>query len=145
MFAVGFTGTSRGMTAAQRAQVRDVLARYRASGATHFHHGDCVGADAEAHTIAKGLGFYVVLHPPSDPKARAYATGDEARPLAPYLIRNRAIVLATQCLVATPSGETEERRSGTWATVRYARKEGRQVTLIFPDGRSTGTVGGALS
>jgi hypothetical protein len=41
---------------------------------------------------------------------------------------------ASQLLVAAPSGTTELRRSGEWATIRYARKLGRAIWLVFPDG-----------
>lgn len=37
-------------------------------------------------------------------------------------------------MIATPSSKEEELRSGTWSTVRYARKLRRPVTLIYPDG-----------
>jgi len=34
-----------------------------------------------------------------------------------------------------PKGKVEEwRGSGTWATIRYARKVGKPVTIIYPDG-----------
>jgi len=46
---VGFTGTRQGMTRGQERALRDLLASYQ--GAT-VHHGDCVGAGAQAHHIA---------------------------------------------------------------------------------------------
>jgi hypothetical protein len=35
--------------------------------------------------------------------------------------------------LACPRGYTEELRSGTWATIRYARKTGVPYVIIFPD------------
>ncbi len=52
----------------------------------------------------------------------------------PYLERNRDIVDASEVLIACPSTREEVMRSGTWATVRYARKKGMKITLIFRDG-----------
>lgn len=47
--------------------------------------------------------------------------------------RNHDIVDATEWLIATPK-KFEEIRSGTWATVRYAKKVKKPVTIIWPDG-----------
>jgi predicted Rossmann fold nucleotide-binding protein DprA/Smf involved in DNA uptake len=54
-------------------------------------------------------------------------------PKAP-LDRNRDIVDAAAVLIAAPKEMTETLRSGTWATVRYARKQGKQVWIVWPDG-----------
>jgi hypothetical protein len=37
--------------------------------------------------------------------------------------------------VACPRTDQEQRRSGTWATVRYARKVGKPVLIIGRDGK----------
>jgi predicted Rossmann fold nucleotide-binding protein DprA/Smf involved in DNA uptake len=37
-------------------------------------------------------------------------------------------------MIATPHSYVEIGRSGTWATVRYARKAGKPIYLILPDG-----------
>jgi predicted Rossmann fold nucleotide-binding protein DprA/Smf involved in DNA uptake len=51
----------------------------------------------------------------------------------PYLERNHAIVNESDFLIAAPDGP-ETLRSGTWATVRYARKVGKRVLVIMPNG-----------
>lgn len=125
---VGFTGTQHGMSDAQKDFLRELL---HAPG-TELHHGDCVGADEEADEIARSLGCKIVVHPPSDPKKRAFCAqpGDTVWEERHYLERNVDIVDATRELVAAPLTDREQLRSGTWATVRYARKTGRKVTVL---------------
>jgi hypothetical protein len=98
-----------------------------------FHHGDCRGADAEAHEIAKSLGYKIALHPPTTAviSTRAFCKGvDYFFVEAPYLDRNRGIVNESALLLAAPRTMQEVLRSGTWATVRYARKCDRPITIL---------------
>ena len=46
-----------------------------------------------------------------------------------YLARNDRIVASSDVLVAFPRTENEELRSGTWATIRRARRAGIQIRL----------------
>lgn len=131
---IGFTGTRRGMTKAQRSTLGVILFDQHES--REFHHGDCIGADEEAHGLARAFGFRIVLHPPSDPRKRAYCEADTTRTPAEYLARNRCIVDECGLLVATPKQYADEVRSGTWSTVRYAQRIGRDVIVILPDGRT---------
>jgi hypothetical protein len=128
----GFTGTSSGMTMAQKYALKNFLAG--ASG--EFHHGDCVGADAEAHGIAIECGYCPFVHPPTNYAKRAWMEVPRhcMRPERPYLERNRDIVRETIALIAAPAEFEEQPRGGTWYTVRYARKLGKTVVLILPDG-----------
>lgn len=133
---LGFTGTKNGMTLQQDMILRRLLRSVSVEDVDEFHHGDCVGADAEAHLIAVALGFEPVLHPPTENKWRAFMRAARVEPPYPYLKRNEHIVEATDMLIATPPGpEANYRRSGTWATVRKARKLKRPVMIIFPDGK----------
>lgn len=131
MTIVGFTGTKLGMTAAQCRAVRELLVTLEAS---EFHHGDCIGADLQAAQAAVGLDVDIVVHPASDPKLRAFFSVGTVLPEKPYIPRNHDIVDACEVLVATPRQRDEELRSGTWATVRYARKTMKPIVLVFPDG-----------
>ena len=146
---LGFTGTREGMTPLQREVVRSLLngdARpgIAAAMVTELHHGDCIGSDSTAHDLALLVGLpRIVVHPPSASFYRAFRTSpllppertrSEARPPKPYLDRDRDIVNETDRLIATPKGMTEERRSGTWATVRYARLLARPIIIVYPDG-----------
>jgi hypothetical protein len=126
---LGFTGTQVGMTDEQvEAFVAGLLF---APWIEALHHGCCVGADAQAHGVALGLGIPVVLHPPEQTGRMARLTGEAARlEPRPYLDRNHDIVDACDVLVAAPQTLDEVLRSGTWATVRYARKIGRPVILL---------------
>jgi hypothetical protein len=116
----GFTGTRRGMTGFQRGQLFGFL---DLQGITEFHHGDCLGADADADKIARSLGCHIVIHPPTDPKLRAFCfqEGDTLLAEKPYLIRNMDIVNAVGTMFAAPAEQVEVQRSGTWMTIRYAR------------------------
>jgi hypothetical protein len=130
---VGFTGTQRGLSTAQAAALRTMLAGWPVG---YFHHGDCIGADAEAHAIARELGWKIVLHPPTIDTKRAHLEADCAIvcKTRPYLERNQRIVESTAVMIATPGEFEEQLRSGTWATVRLARKANRPLALVYPDG-----------
>lgn len=115
---LGFTGTRNGMTDSQKDILVKVLKRHTID---EFHHGDCVGADAEAHDIAESMDLYIVVHPPVDPKLRAGKVGNEMRDEKPYIERNHNIVDETGNLFVAPRTKEEQVRSGTWATYRYAK------------------------
>ena len=53
----------------------------------------------------------------------------------PYLDRNKDIVDETNILMACPNKAEEVQRSGTWSTVRYARKVGKAVLIVYPSGK----------
>ena len=53
---VGFTGTQIGMSPLQKKTFTKLIKFLLADNKiTSFHHGDCVGADADAHNIVKQL------------------------------------------------------------------------------------------
>jgi hypothetical protein len=126
---VGFTGTIEGMSERQLTALRVHLMAVEPN--SEFHHGDCLGADEEAHEIAHELGFLIVIHPPLNKSKRAFCTR-AFQVLKPkqYLERNHDIVDACQVLFAAPKTDEEELRSGTWATVRYARKMNKQRLIL---------------
>ena len=139
---IGFTGTREGMTELQFDAFCLVLAKLLRDS-REFHHGDCVGSDAEAHEAAALVAKWtIVIHPPLNPRHQAHC-GDlplrfaavRSLPRRDYLERNVDIVDDTDILIATPAQENEQRRSGTWSTIRYAEKLKRPITIIYPDGR----------
>ena len=148
---IGFTGTKNGMTDDQRNALWRYMAEYRQRMGEDvnivLHHGDCVGADDEAHTIAARSGWHVALHPGTDGDGnspyRAHAEDRESAHVwavnepAPYPERNMDIVLSSMMVLAAPKSSEEVRRSGTWSTVRAAVKMGRPVILFLPDGDMT--------
>ena len=70
--AVGFTGTKQGMSEFQKRSLYEMLVKFKQDGILYLHHGDCVGADAEAHDLAKEVGLLVAVHPPRNDKKRAF-------------------------------------------------------------------------
>lgn len=99
-----------------------------------LHHGDCIGVDAQAHCLALALRFRTVIHPPINDKYRAFCPNpDEIRQEKPYLDRNRDIVNESLLLIGLPRQFTEQTRSGTWATLRYASNRIPRI-IIYPDG-----------
>lgn len=128
LVSIGFTGTEQGMTELQKTGLSNYLKQYRRD----FHHGDCIGADEEAHQIAMRLGYKIVIHPPINSKKRAFCKEGYILPAKEYLIRNRDIVYSSDILVATPKEREEVQRSGVWSTIRFARKIGNKVKIIYP-------------
>ena len=134
--AIGFSGTKKGMTPDQKCCLARELQRLAKAGATEFHHGDCVGADDEAHDLAVAAGMEVITPPPINTSGRAWRQADRTHKPMKYLARNHVIAETTDRLIACPFQYQEILRSGTWATVRYARKAGRSVLIIWPDGQT---------
>jgi hypothetical protein len=100
-----------------------------------LHHGDCVRSDCLAHEIALTLGLRIVIHPPTNARFRALCEGaDLVLPPRDYLQRNRDVVDAGQLLIAMPHIPTETLRSGTWSTIRYARKRQRSIFIVQQNG-----------
>jgi hypothetical protein len=74
------------------------------------------------------------IHPPSYQGYRAFCKtrkGDEIRDPKDFIDRNQE----TDILVAFPNSEKETVRSGTWATVRYARKKKKTIYIFLSDGK----------
>jgi len=139
---LGFTGTRKGISVAQRKALSSWL---RSNPASEFHHGCAIGADEQAHQIVAGIEketrvhVTIVGHPSNLKNLTATSVlrwCDEAREPKPPLERNADIVAACEKLVACPDGP-EKTRSGTWATVREARRRGKPVVIVWPNGEVT--------
>lgn len=128
---IGFTGTQKGMNSRQLEELRRLLQQIEAH---ELHHGDCMGADAQAHAIATALGLRIVIHPPTNPIKRAFCKGDKILPEQDYMYRNQSIAEDTNMLIAAPKTDYYQFRSGTWATVRHAAKMGKHVMVLLPSG-----------
>jgi len=133
---IGFTGTQKGMTKAQKAMVTGLLYTEQIEIA---HHGGCIGADTEFDDICYRKlprAVIIIIHP-SNIKAKqgrchmAMYLREEKEPL----VRNHDIVDGCDIVIACPHESFEIIRSGTWATIRYARKVGKKVIVVYPDGR----------
>lgn len=117
---------------------------------SEFHHGDCEGADEQAHDMMRvlltrhwPLRVDIVIHPPKDEHHRAHCDATMLReelamvrvlPPKGYLERDRDIVNDTELLIATPKGYTFQGKGGTNYTIRYALTHNKPVLVIWPDG-----------
>lgn len=154
---VGFTGTRDGMTTAQKREVERIFILLGPK-LCELHHGDCVGADEQAHFLALELGFAsIVIHPPEKDGFRADCFGrtpneSETKllllPPKNYFARNRDIAKASDVLVGTPHPLASPGNGGTWYTLEFARKHwelnfrpsgengfsGFPIHVVFADG-----------
>ncbi len=128
----GFTGTKNGATDAQLATVNTLI-----NYGDFLHHGGCKGADTQVHHLALGRAS-IRIHPgPAFNIITDCLGADLVYEELPNLERNKVIVMMCDTLIATPKEFTEINRSGTWMTIRYARKKNRQVIIVWPDGMRT--------
>ena len=133
---IGFTGTREGMSQWQKELL--VLALFELKP-TEFHHGDCAGADSEAHDIVREFfpEVRIVVHPPKSDYLRAYKTGDHTMPQDDYIPRDERIVDMTDYLIGAPRvTDYEEKRSGSWYTVRYARRRHKPHRVLSRNEKS---------
>lgn len=131
---IGFTGTRHGMTEAQKVAVTEIVRAEVRADLTVAHHGDCRGADADFHAIARAEGLAVVGHIPSINTDRAFCQFDKEHAPLPYMKRNAQIVAASDLMIATPPTMEELSYGGTWRTIGLARKAGKPLAIVLPDG-----------
>ena len=130
---IGFTGTRNGMSSGQISSLYFIIGLLGKASELTFHHGDCVGADEQAHKIVGYKGLSITIHPPLNPGKRAFCRGTTSWQEKSYMDRNRDIVDCCGILIACPEN-LPGCRSGTWATIRYARKLKKRIIIIWPDG-----------
>lgn len=128
---IGFTGSRTGMSVNAYKKLQEFL---NANEIIEGHHGDCIGADTTFHRELEQRNVKIVIHPPDNDQLRAFNNSQYMMPVKPYLMRNKDIVKACDVLIAFPSQYVELLKSGTWSTIRYARKINKKVYIFYPDG-----------
>jgi hypothetical protein len=73
-----------------------------------------------------------VAHPPINTSKMSSFVSDETREPKEYILRNQDIVNESNKVYAAPYQAKEILRSGTWATVRYAKRKIKGATVIHP-------------
>lgn len=142
---VGFTGTREGGTPDQMLAVRHFLREMivLTNDVDVFVHGGSGNSDHFAHMEVRAMmeisGYGEIWVFPAE-EGRLIASAEKmpfhgiiADPI-PALERNRIIAGLADGLLAVPATD-EEGRSGTWATIRYARKLGCPIYIVKRDGR----------
>lgn len=132
---IGFTGNRHGLRPYQKTQIEALLDKYNHITASH---GDCVGSDTDFHRLCIDYKrahpektITVHIYPPDNPILRGFNKGDVVMPEKPYLDRNMDIIKNCDLLIACPVDKNkEEQRSGTWSTIRQARRL-KLTTYIF--------------
>ena len=131
---LGFTGTREPLTNDRNESLFRALRKAYNKGFRVLHHGDAIGSDALAHKLASKIGFEIVVHPSVNSKQRAYVKAKKNVTILaprPSLKRNMDIVNESAMLIARPiDPDKEELRSGTWHTVRCARKKGIKIKMV---------------
>lgn len=136
---IGITGTRKGMTGYQKNFIATFMESLDVDW--ELHHGDCIGADEQAHfkAIECANCKKIVVYPSNVDEFRAFCKSRfptyqmviEYGP-SDTIIRNHAIANNVDLLIATPDTSKEQLRSGTWSTVRYARKIKKNLLIVNP-------------
>lgn len=135
---LGFTGTRYGMVPPQLRALAELLKQIKP---VWLHHGLCQGADAEAHAMARQVlgnkNLKIHGHPTNLDDLQVAHLRDDCDVLSksrPPLARNLDIVGASEIVIAAPQLADEQRRGGTWYTIRAARQRRRQLYVLLPNG-----------
>lgn len=136
---LGFTGSRRGLTDKQRIVLDELVAKICPDEASH---GDCIGADAEFHEAVRELvkPCKITVWPSTYEDMRAFCKGDVVHDPMPARDRDQLIVKFSTHFIGCPPTEEEIAQSGSWMTLRMARKVKtmvHQLHLIRPSGRLT--------
>ncbi len=131
---IGFTGSREGPTREQKT-VWGNLAPWLKG--IEMHNGCADGADAYVMGNLPIPASLVAWPANREGDARAKALLGVTiviMGIMPPLERNRFIVDSSHGMVAMPITVEEVQRSGTWATIRHARRTKKPVLVIRPDG-----------
>jgi hypothetical protein len=145
---IGFTGTRRGMTDAQRSSFQKHLLLGLPRTPTELRHGSCEGADVQAARFARSvfdewrkrfgstsmIRIIALPGPDDDPHREVSGVDDEVLPGKTHFARNRDIVNASDLVIGCPGEATWQKRGGTFFTMDYAIKKGKPLVIIWPDG-----------
>lgn len=130
----GFTGSRSGLPEWKKEQIEKEFDKHPK---IEVFHGDCIGADTDFHNLCleyrqrTNKELIIYIHPPDNNSMRGNNTPDYIATPKQYLKRNRDIVDNCNVLIACPfDANREEVRSGTWATIRYARNNNIPVILL---------------
>ena len=132
---IGFTGNRHGLKPEQEEQIKSILDKY---SNIIVSHGDCVGSDTDFHKLCinykethQNKTIMIQIFPPNNSSLRAFNKADLLMEAKPYLERNLNIIKNSSIIIACPIDKNkEELRSGTWSTIRQARKK-NVLTYIF--------------
>lgn len=132
---IGFTGNRDGINQNQAEEIKSILDKY---DNIIVSHGDCIGSDTDFHNLCIeyrnahiNKKIIIQIFPPNDPKLRAFNNGDILEKEESYLKRNLNIVKNSSILIACPKDKNKEiLRSGTWSTIRQARKLNLFIYLL---------------
>ncbi len=124
---LGFTATQGGLTAWQKTMARTRMVKLKPVAVVH---GGCIGGDDQIDEIAAELGIIRIIFPSTHP-TKALPKDHFQRRVGSVVIWNEAdeplkrnvkIVKTVDMLIGCPQQPKETVRSGTWATIRQARK-----------------------
>lgn len=125
---IGFTGNREGLNEDQTAKILELLSQYT-NYIIHIYHGDCLGADTDFHKLCVDFKnnntteMVITIMPPDKNVMRGFNNGDILMKPKPYLERNNDIVINSDIIIGCPLDKNNEiLRSGTWSTIRKARK-----------------------
>ena len=135
---IGFTGNRHGLRIDQKDNIILLLNHYISnSNNIIVSHGDCVGADTIFHNLCLNYKkthsdkLMIHIYPPNNSALRANNKADIVMDEAPYLERNLNIIKNSSILIACPIDKNnEELRSGTWSTIRKARKLNKIIHIL---------------
>lgn len=132
---IGFTGNRKGLSPNNEEEIKLILDKY---DNIIVSHGDCIGSDTDFHNLCMNYknthinkNITICIFPPNNPSLRAFNKGDILMKEEPYLKRNLNIIKNSSILIACPIDKNrEDLRSGTWSTIRKARKYNLLIYLL---------------